>query len=242
LSRLVQCGCCGGGCSTSRGHQRKVQRSGRIVVYHQAAYRCTRKSAENNHDRKQIKRCPNSAISTHILEGKVFEMIREVMLDPARLRRCIDSGEGVDDERTAWELARIAGQIKVIDDERRRIIDLYAAEKMAGDEYITANRTLDKDLERLIRAKADLAAALRSSQHEHFVDASIRQFCASAGARFQASTDFDTKRQFLVGHIERVIYDRYKVTITGSVPMQSTSGKRSCNFGSRARSTSWLCA
>jgi hypothetical protein len=91
-------------------------------------------------------------------------MIRQVMLDPARLRRCIDSGEGVDDERTARELARIAGQIKVIDDERRRIIDLYAAEKMAGDEYITANRTLDKDLERLIRAKADLAAASRSSQ------------------------------------------------------------------------------
>jgi site-specific DNA recombinase len=139
LSRLVQCGCCGGGCSTARGHHTKVQRSGKIVVYHQAAYRCTRKSAENNHDRKQIKRCPNSAISTHILEGKVFEMIREVMLDPARLRRCIDSGEGVDDERTARELARIAGQIKVLDDERRRIIDLYAAEKMAGDEYITAN-------------------------------------------------------------------------------------------------------
>ena len=35
-------------------------------------------------------------------------MIRDVMLDPARLRRCIDSGEGVDDERIARELARIA--------------------------------------------------------------------------------------------------------------------------------------
>jgi hypothetical protein len=136
----------------------------------------------------------------------------------------------VDDERTARELARIAGQIKVIDDERRRIIELYAAEKMAGEQYITANRTLDKDLERLIRAKADLAATLRSPQHEHFVDASIRQFCASAGARFQASADFDTKRQFLVGHVERVIYDRYKVTITGSVPMQSTSGETKLQF------------
>jgi site-specific DNA recombinase len=230
LSRLVQCGCCGGGCSTARGRYTKVQRSGRVVVYHQAAYRCTRKSAENNHDRKQIKRCPNSAISTHILERKVFEMIREVMFDPARLRRCIDSGEGVDDQRTARELARIAGQIKVLDDERRRIIDLYAAEKMAGDEYITANRALDKDLERLIRAKAELAAALRSSQHEYFVDASIRQFCASVGARFHASTDFDTKRQFLVDHVERVIHDRYKVTITGWVPMQSTSGETTLHF------------
>jgi len=58
---------------------------------------------------------------------------------------------------------------------------------MSGEEYITANRALDKDLERLTRAKAELAAALRSSQHEDFVDASIRQFCASANVRFQAS-------------------------------------------------------
>jgi hypothetical protein len=28
-----------------------------------------------------------------------------------------------------------------------------------------------------------------------------------------ACADFDAKRQFLVGHIERVIYNRYKVTI-----------------------------
>jgi hypothetical protein len=74
------------------------------------------------------------------------------------------------------------------------------------------------------------AATLRSSQHEHFVDASIRQCCASVGARFHASTDFDTKRQFLVGRVERVIYDRYKVTITGSVPMQSTSGETKLHF------------
>jgi hypothetical protein len=33
-------------------------------------------------------------IGTHILEGKVFEMIRETMLDPGKLRGCIE-GSGV---------------------------------------------------------------------------------------------------------------------------------------------------
>ena len=72
-------------------------------------------------------------------------------------------------------------------------------EEIRGEEYTTANRALDKDLERLTREKTELAAALRSSRHQDFVDASIRQFCANANARFQACTDFDAKRQFLGG-------------------------------------------
>ena len=101
---------------------------------------------------------------------------------------------------------------------------------MAGEAYITANRALDRDLERLTREKAELVAALRSPLHEDFVDASVRQFCASAKARLQACADFDAKRQFLVGHVERVIYNRYKVTIAGSVPVQSASGETKLQF------------
>ena len=92
----------------------------------------------------------------------------------------------------------------------------------AGEAYIAANRALDRDLERLTRAKAELVAALRSPPHEDFVDAGIRQFCASARARFQACVDFDAKR-FSSVTSKRVIYNRYTVTIAGSVPVQSAS-------------------
>ena len=94
LSGLVQCGVCGGRCSSSRRYHKVVQPSGKVSVYHQAVYRCNRQAQENMHDRTQIERCRNSEIATHILEGKVFEMIRETMLDPARLRGCIESGAG----------------------------------------------------------------------------------------------------------------------------------------------------
>jgi hypothetical protein len=118
----------------------------------------------------------------------------------------------------------------VLDKERRRLINRYAAEEMAGEAYITANRALDRDLERLTRKKAELVAALRSPEHEDFMNASVRQFCASARARFEACADFDAKRQFLVGHVERVMYHRYKVTIAGSVPVQSVSGDTKLRF------------
>jgi hypothetical protein len=78
--------------------------------------------------------------------------------------------------------------------------------------------------------KAELVAALRSPQHEDFVDASIRQFCASARARLEACADFDAKREFLLSHAERVIYNRYQVTMAGSVPLHSASGETKLQF------------
>jgi hypothetical protein len=62
------------------------------------------------------------------------------------------------------------------------------------------------------------------------VEARVRQFCASARARFEACADFDARRQFLVAHVERVIYDRYKVAIAGSVAVPSASGDTKLQF------------
>jgi hypothetical protein len=113
--------------------------SGRLSVYHRAMYRCNRRAQENMHDRTRIERCRNSEIGTHILEGKVFEMIGEIMLDPGKLRGCIDTGGRLDDQSIARELARIAGEIRALDEERRQLIGRYAAEQITGEACITAN-------------------------------------------------------------------------------------------------------
>jgi hypothetical protein len=107
-------------CSSFRRWQRVKRSSGTISVYHHASYRCNRQARENVHDRKRIKRCANSRISTHILEIKVWEMIEETLLDPAQLRPCIKNEPRRDDQSIARELARIAKHIKGLDDERRR--------------------------------------------------------------------------------------------------------------------------
>jgi hypothetical protein len=121
------------------------------------------------HDRTRIERCQNSEIGTHILEGKVFEMIQEIMLDPGKLHGCVDKGRGSDDTSTARKLARVAGKMSALDQDRRQLIDRYAADQITGEEYLSGNRALDEKLERLVREKAKLAAALRSPQHEDFV-------------------------------------------------------------------------
>jgi hypothetical protein len=50
--------------------------------------------------------------------------------------------------------------------------------------------------------------------------AAPRFFCEIARARFAHCATFDDKRQFLVEHVERVIYDHYRVTVIGSLPIK----------------------
>jgi len=133
LSGLVQCGVCGSKCSSSRRYHKVKRPSGGISVYHRSVYRCNRRARQYAHDLTQIERCRNSEIGTHILEGKVFEMIRETMIDPGKLRGCLESGRS-DDRSTARELARIANKITAIDEDRRQMIDRYAADQMTGEE------------------------------------------------------------------------------------------------------------
>jgi cystathionine beta-lyase family protein involved in aluminum resistance len=45
-----------------------------------------------------------------------------------------------------------------------------------------------------------------------------------------AGGDHDATRQFLVEHIERVIYNRYHVAVVGSVLVQSASGETTLRF------------
>jgi hypothetical protein len=135
-----------------------------------------------------------------------------------------------DSASTTKALHRIARKIDALDDERRQLNYRYAADQMSGDEFITASRALDEKLGRLVLEKSKLATALRSPEHEDFVDASVRQFCANAKARLQACTDEDGKRRFVLDHIERVIYDHYEINVIGSVPVQTTTGASKLPF------------
>jgi hypothetical protein len=45
-----------------------------------------------------------------------------------------------------------------------------------------------------------------------------------------ACSDFDANRRFLVDHVERVIHDRYHVTIVGSIPVRTESGESKLPF------------
>jgi hypothetical protein len=89
---------------------------------------------------------------------------------------------------------------------------------------VDANVSLDKELDALKRKTAEFVQGL-PLLHTESVELSIRQFCEAAKFCFDHCTSFGDKRQFLVEHVERVIYDHYRVTIIGSVPIKMPISK-----------------
>jgi site-specific DNA recombinase len=227
LKSLVRCGNCGGAFYTYRRYYTRERIGGR-GVYHKAAYECLRRSKENTHGRDQTKRCHNSQVATHLLEDKVFEMIRDVMLDPVMLRAHMDlpkdNGRAAK-QRIARRLAKVTVGLTAIGDHKRRLIDLYAAGQIPKEEYVAANLRLDETLDGLTREKIALSRQRSLNDHKS-LDLRLRQFCETVKERLESCVDFDTKRQFLLDHVRKIIFLRDKVTLVGSVPIELNHEKQ----------------
>jgi hypothetical protein len=111
-----------------------------------------------------------------------------------------------------------------IEEDRKRLIELYASEQLESRAYIEANRELDAKLARLKREKREIAEGVQPLDAEAALETGIRAFCEDAKAQFNASADPEARRAFLAGRIERIIYRKYQVTLVGAVPLASMEG------------------
>ena len=71
--------------------------------------------------------------------------------------------------------------------------------------------------------KEAVQAASREVGQSKSITASIRHYCARARARFEACDDFDTKRTFLRDYVERIVFDRGRITILGSLQLDGAT-------------------
>ena len=155
-------------------------------------------------------------------------MVRDVMLDPAKLRECMEHFR--EDTRAAElrfekDLKAVEGRLQAVHEQKRRVIDIYASGDLSRDGYVQKNRELDGLLETLTargRELEDGAALLRKSGA---IDAGIAQFCEAARVRFAKCADFASKRQFLLDYVEKVVHVKDKVALHGSVPIKSGHGE-----------------
>jgi hypothetical protein len=101
LGGLIRCGECGRTYCSARWYEKVARQSGDVTVSHPAAYRSNMTFSLAAHDLTRMKHCRNSRVFTHILDGKVVDMIRVVMFDSGKLRGCIETGEPGDDRKIA---------------------------------------------------------------------------------------------------------------------------------------------
>jgi hypothetical protein len=95
---------------------------------------------------------------------------------------------------------------------------LYATGKMSKMQYVGASRAIDEMLERL-KSEQELAARTKRGATPNTVSMSrLRQFCATARSRFESCADFEAKRRFLREYVGRVVFNKGRVTVIGSIP------------------------
>jgi site-specific DNA recombinase len=224
LSGLIECGECGCGFSSYRRYVTKNLITGKRRIYHKAAYKCNWRSKQGAHTPALIQRCRNPEIQTHILEAKVFEMIHDVMLDPLKLRESMEFFNDTarpDHRHIKGQLTRVESRTTAVEAEKKRLIDLYATGELSEEAYVNGNVALDGELLGLRLKRAELVPLLHSADA---IDASLRDFCETARTTLEACRHPESKRQFLLDYVQRVVYHRYKVTVRGSVPIRSAPG------------------
>jgi DNA invertase Pin-like site-specific DNA recombinase len=223
LRGMIECGECGSGFHSYRRYLGKYLASGARRLAHKAAYKCNWRVLEKQHLLDRITRCHNPEVATHLLEAKVLEMIRDILLVPERLIACLEGlecGKNNKHEHLARKLERFTDRIAGVEAEKQHSINRYAAGGLIKEAYVTLNLSLDAEIQRLHKRKAQIAKQLDEAAANDLVQESIREHCLRTKERLDKCTTFDMTRQFLVDHVQRIIYLRDKVTLIGSVPVR----------------------
>jgi|CXWK01.1.fsa_nt_gi hypothetical protein len=126
-----------------------------------------------------------------------------------------------DQKRVEWKFMRIEKKLKLIIKEKDRLVEQYADGKVPQDQFVNRNVALDQDLLKTKIKREKLLKTIPSLHRKDDVEISIRRFCDNAKARLDKCSDFESKRKFLLDHIEKVIYNKYKVTLLGWIPIMS---------------------
>lgn len=226
LSTLIGCGHCGASFFSSRRVESREGQNGRVPNI-SVVYKCSRSILQRSHSKNSvIQKCGSGQRNAPILEQQVFALIESTLFDPEKLSGAMEFFK--QDTAAAYdamkkELERIEESIRIREESKRRITDVYVTGDLSRDAYVKRCRGYDHDITELQKRHTDILKRVPLLQKTRIVDTSIRRYCAEAKVRYQQSDDFASKRQFLVDYVKRIIYWNDKIEILGTVPITMRS-------------------
>jgi site-specific DNA recombinase len=142
LSRLVECGVCGSRCYSYQRYCTKKAMDGSIRVRHKVAYKCNWQASHKMHTDERAERCHNPEVSAAVLEPFVFSLVRDIMLDPSRIRSCMGlfAKARTSELRIERQIDDIDTRLRAIEREKKRIVDIYASGDLPRETYVAKNR------------------------------------------------------------------------------------------------------
>lgn len=221
LSELVECGECGRRYSSSRRYVRAKLKIGIERIHHRISYGCNSRVTRRMHSKEHAEKCTNKTVGTHILEDKVFDLLREYATDPVKLKEHLAFFQHKQKKqgKIPLKIYRLQKQITDIEDDKLKLVDKYVSGAMSQEAYVTENSEQDKRLTKFKNKLNTLQAKTSLLHNRILVETSVQKFCDSIKAQIDRNKTFDAKRQFLIKHIDKVVYNKYRVVLHGSVPI-----------------------
>ncbi len=216
LKGLVKCGVCGVGTNAHRMR-------GRNGSWHRYYY-C------RNHDPIRAggadRRCPERNIRAEALDDYVFDRIRTALLHPDTLM----AGEQAvaaraptpDDELLSAELARLDRKITAVDDERRRLADLYQAGLLPLPEVQRRAGDVEHRRTELTTRRDDLTAQRRELSRDNKIRSRVQGF-ASRVTTVIDHLGPEEKQKLLRLLVEEVRVTGWNVQIQLRIPLDAES-------------------
>ena len=219
LSGLVQCARDG---RSYTGYSHRWE-TGSDLKYR--AYQC-------NHNRKMHEagyslerdRCTNKSVSGQKIELGVWHTVINEILDPTRLKTHVEvlrTRTRDNDAEYRKKLAGIEKKLQQNQEQKQRVLDLYAEGQKSRDMFERKVVSLDQEERKLRQQQADLANIVTLIPDPSQVRKSIAVFCDHISQRVSRVTDFAAKRQFLLDVIDSIIFDDDVLQIRGFIPLVS---------------------
>jgi DNA invertase Pin-like site-specific DNA recombinase len=222
LSSLIECGLCGRSCFRYQ-RRYKYRRSKKPAgTGFKRAYMCTGKHEFPMHfARAGMSRCQNPEIASQLLEDSVFEIIRDTMTDPFKLRARLEYASKEDrvvERQIEAQLKAIDSRIERLGHEKKRMLDLYAVGDLDRDVYARRCLRYDHQISGAKAQRDELMARIPILRNQ-MIDVSVRQYVEALRAHLEDAIDFDRRRQFLLDHVDRVVYANDHVALHGALPV-----------------------
>jgi len=225
LSSMVRCGCCGSAMFAYRRYY--IDKRGKDPKPHlRTAYKCTFRYNLCGHDiafRRRMGSCDSMEIKSATIETHIFMMIETMLTSPEKVRLSMDFFK----RRTQTNQARQQRQLDETEEgirrnaeSRARILDLYTSGQIDKNTYIKKCVLCDEEFNLLKLKKMELLKQIPLIHRKEVVETSVEQYCESARIRLQKCTDFDTKRQFLLDYVKKIVYWNDRLEIHGTIPVE----------------------
>jgi site-specific DNA recombinase len=223
LSNLTYCGYCNYKGFAYRRYYRDTRYEVSklfILEFYKCHYRERfRKMYPKNTGRQK---CPNKDMRAYILEDHVFKMMYDYMRDPEILSNHMDFFK----RKARKELDKVVEEISILEQKiekeiqtKKQLLTKYVDQDISSQDYSTKSLELDQHIQLLKLKKQELIQNTPLLHKKDVVENAVKQYSQYISTTLPTLTDFDSKREFLLKNISKVIFQLEKVEIQGFVPI-----------------------